>query len=105
VILGGGVAVCLLLSAHRAVVFAITQLYCITTRRFASTVYAVVMCVCVRVCQSPVLYCIEMVVRIELVFCMQVSLDLYLSLCFRDISVLTKFDVMMHLGSPDPICQ
>jgi len=28
VILGGGVAVCLLLSAHRAVIFAIAQLSC-----------------------------------------------------------------------------
>jgi len=29
VILGGGVAVCILLSAHRAVIFAIAQLSCI----------------------------------------------------------------------------
>jgi len=36
VILGGGVAVCLLLSAHRAVIFAIAQLSCLTHngRRF-----------------------------------------------------------------------
>jgi len=33
VILGGGVAVCLLLSAHRAVIFAISQLSCITYSR------------------------------------------------------------------------
>jgi len=33
VILGGGVAVCLLLSAHRAVIFAIAQLSCVDSRR------------------------------------------------------------------------
>jgi len=33
VILGGGVAVCLLLSAHRAVIFAIAQLSCCSKQR------------------------------------------------------------------------
>jgi len=32
VILGGGVAVCLLLSAHRAVIFAIAQLFFVLSR-------------------------------------------------------------------------
>jgi len=39
VILGGGVAVCLLLSAHRAVIFVIAQLSCfvLSAKRLAGT--------------------------------------------------------------------
>ena len=58
-ILGGGMAVCLLLSAHRAVIASRGDLcdstaFLFTARRDASAVYAVVdrVSVCARVCMS-----------------------------------------------------
>jgi len=63
VILGGGVAVCLRLSAHRAVIFAITQLSCnlwavsivVTAPHYTSVVSAVI--VCLSVCLSVRSWC------------------------------------------------
>jgi len=52
-ILGGGLAVCLLLSAHRAVIFAIAQLFCFITNRVSQEGIAIGsarLSVCASVC-------------------------------------------------------